>query len=147
MRRLNKITRNLLTLGPIGYLKAPGTMATLCTLPFVYLFDLTGPLPYTIITIILASIAFILITLANKCVEHDPCEVVIDEFIGCLFTFIAIKINLKTIFLGFILFRLFDITKPLGIKKIEKLNGASGILFDDIAAGILSNVLLQIFIC
>lgn len=144
--KLNKLAVYFLTLGPIGYLKAPGTMATIFTLPFVYLLYLTGSFNYIILTLSLSLIAFVSITLANKFIKHDPSEIVIDEFIGCLFTFIAIKINFKTIVFGFILFRIFDITKTFGIKRIEKLNGAAGILFDDVAAGILSNLLLQLFV-
>lgn len=144
--KLKNLTLNFLTLGYIGYLQAPGTMATLFTLPFVYLFYLTRTVNYLIITLILGLIAFLCITFLNKFLNHDPSEIVIDEVIGCLFTFIAIKITFKTIFLGFILFRIFDITKPFGIKKIEKLNGAAGILLDDIAAGILSNLLLHVLV-
>ena len=106
-----------------------------------------GSCNYILLTISLSLIAFVSIKLANKFIKNDPSEIVIDEFVGCLFTFIAIKINFKTIILGFILFRIFDITKIFGIKRIEKLNGATGILLDDIAAGILSNLILQVIKC
>jgi phosphatidylglycerophosphatase A len=141
---LNKLAVNFLTLGPIGYLKAPGTMATIVTLPFVYLFSAIGSLNYILLTLILSLLAYACIAFSNKFIKHDPSEIVIDEFIGCLFTFIAIKINLKTVLLGFILFRIFDITKTFGINRLEKLSGAKGILLDDIAAGVISNIILQI---
>ncbi|MDR3646526.1 MAG: phosphatidylglycerophosphatase A [Candidatus Babeliales bacterium] len=144
--KANKLVLNFLTLGFIGYLPAPGTMATLFTLPFIYLFYLTGSINYFIITLCLTLLAYLSINFINKFLKHDPAEVVIDEFIGCLFTFIAIKVTLKTLLLGFILFRIFDITKPFGIKRIEKLPGAAGILLDDIAAGLLSNILLQLYV-
>jgi phosphatidylglycerophosphatase A len=43
---------------------------------------------------------------------------------------------------AFILFRIFDITKPLGIKKIQNIKGGLGIVIDDVFAGILANLVL-----
>jgi phosphatidylglycerophosphatase A len=50
----------------------------------------------------------------------------------------------QTILAGFLLFRLFDITKWFGIKRAEHLVGAWGVLIDDILAAILANVIIQI---
>jgi len=47
------------------------------------------------------------------------------------------------IILGFLLFRLFDITKPLGIKALEKLPGGFGIVLDDVMAAFYANLILQ----
>jgi phosphatidylglycerophosphatase A len=52
----------------------------------------------------------------------------------------GISLNLIYLLLGFLLFRLFDITKPLGIKRVEKFRGKYGILFDDLLAGIYASV-------
>jgi len=46
--------------------------------------------------------------------------------------------------IGFILFRIFDIAKPFPIKQSERLKGASGIVADDVIAGIFANVILVI---
>ena len=47
------------------------------------------------------------------------------------------------ILLGFLFFRLFDITKPFGIKALEKLPGGFGIVLDDVMAAIYANLALQ----
>jgi len=52
----------------------------------------------------------------------------------------------QSMLLGFLLFRFFDIFKPLGIKKCEQLNGQWGIMLDDVVAGIVSNVLLRLLL-
>ena len=54
------------------------------------------------------------------------------------------KISLFYILMGFLLFRLFDITKPLGIKKIEALPGGFGIVMDDVVAALYANLVLQL---
>jgi phosphatidylglycerophosphatase A len=45
---------------------------------------------------------------------------------------------------GFLLFRFFDIVKPLGIRQVERLEGGWGIMLDDILAGVYGNLVLQI---
>ena len=48
--------------------------------------------------------------------------------------------------LAFILFRFFDIAKPLGIRKLEQLPGGIGVMADDVLAGIYSNLILHLII-
>jgi phosphatidylglycerophosphatase A len=45
---------------------------------------------------------------------------------------------------GFILFRFFDMVKPLGIRKLEDLPGGTGVMLDDVLAGVYGNIILQI---
>lgn len=152
----SKFFATLSTLGKIGYFPAPGTMATLATLPIVYLIShleiqFWGQL---LIIVCATTISYFIIKKAlpyfcqiyTQCFIVDPSEIVLDEFVGCLFTFFAIPINFGTIFAGVILFRFFDILKPLGIKRAERIGGAKGIIFDDIIAGIISNILLRILL-
>jgi phosphatidylglycerophosphatase A len=47
---------------------------------------------------------------------------------------------------AFVLFRIFDILKPPPVCYFEKINGGAGIMLDDVAAGIISNILLQILV-
>jgi phosphatidylglycerophosphatase A len=74
--------------------------------------------------------------------NDDPKEVIIDECAGQLVTFLFIPLSLKTLFLGFFLFRFFDIVKPYPIHKFEALEGSLGITMDDFAAGIFANITL-----
>ena len=132
------------TLGPIGYLKAPGSMATLASLPLVYLMGSLTLGQYTGILVALTFLAFIAVRIALPAFHTaDPQAIVIDECVGTMITFWAIKISLATFIIGFVLFRLFDIVKPLGISKLERLPGSWGIMLDDITAGVIANILLQ----
>lgn len=130
-----------------GYItKAPGTVGSLLILPFVYAaylyFHLTGLILLTIFTSILS------LWTAPAAVEElgdDPGEFIMDECAGQTLVFVGavsfgISLNLIYLLLGFLLFRLFDITKPLGIKRIEKFRGKYGILVDDLVAGIYASV-------
>jgi len=76
--------------------------------------------------------------------EEDPSEVVIDEWAGMWISCLFLPIKPGAMIGAFILFRVFDIWKPLGIRKLEKWKGAAGIMMDDVAAGIGANVLMQI---
>ena len=55
---------------------------------------------------------------------------------------LIISDQLFLIIMSFLLFRFFDITKFLGINKIEKLNGSLGIMLDDIVAGIYTLIII-----
>jgi phosphatidylglycerophosphatase A len=74
--------------------------------------------------------------------EGDPDQVVIDEFVGQWITLLAASHNVLS-FLGAVLvFRLFDITKPLGVRTLEKLPGGWGIMLDDVLAGVWGAILI-----
>jgi phosphatidylglycerophosphatase A len=74
--------------------------------------------------------------------SDDPRQVVIDEVAGQLVTFLFIPLSLKTLILGFFLFRFFDVVKPYPIHKFEALDGGLGITMDDVAAGVFANITL-----
>jgi phosphatidylglycerophosphatase A len=74
----------------------------------------------------------------------DPQFVVIDEVAGQLITLIAIPVSWKSLLLGFILFRLFDIVKPPPVRQLERLPEGIGIVVDDVAAGLYALVIMQV---
>jgi phosphatidylglycerophosphatase A len=144
------------TLGPLGRLKAPGTWGSAAGLLWWYLavHNLTrGRAAYhefifdalvVLMAILLCGVAAFML---NK---KDPSEVILDEFAAMPLVFLFNK-NLHLgepkgfllVLLGFLLFRLFDITKPFGIKAIEKLPGGFGIVLDDVMAAFYANLILQ----
>jgi phosphatidylglycerophosphatase A len=135
------------TLGPLGYLVAPGTLATFVTMPLMYfLHSYVTEWQY----LLFLGVAFLLaVYIINRALEffkdfHDPSQVVLDEVIGCLVTFYAIPLSWYSIIAGFLLFRFFDITKWFGIAQVEHLVGAWGVLMDDVLAGVLANVVLHL---
>lgn len=74
----------------------------------------------------------------------DPKQVVIDEVMGQLITFLFIPfaVSWKFILSGFLLFRLFDIWKPYPVRSLEDLPGGLGICMDDNFAGVYAGICL-----
>jgi phosphatidylglycerophosphatase A len=76
-------------------------------------------------------------------VEGDPGWVVIDEFAGQWITLLALaRPSVPGLIAGFLLFRLFDITKLGPVGWADRKHGAFGIMADDVIAGIVAAVLL-----
>ena len=73
----------------------------------------------------------------------DDQRIVIDEFAGFFVSVLFLPKSLLVGVLAFILFRFFDIKKPFGIKKLQSINGGVGVVADDVAAGILVCIILN----
>jgi phosphatidylglycerophosphatase A len=139
---------------------APGTMGSIGTLPFLalvlYLFpqfpvwalagvQINAFLPLSIL------IFFVAIPSVNWIIRYkkikDPQLVVIDEVAGqtLAFAFVAPELLRQHWWLGLlglVAFRIFDITKPLGIHKLESLPGAWGVMADDMLGGLYAGGVL-----
>jgi phosphatidylglycerophosphatase A len=76
----------------------------------------------------------------------DPQFVVIDETAGQLITLLRVPLTWKSFLVGFILFRVFDIVKPPPVRQLEKLPEGTGIVLDDVAAGIYGLVVMQLLL-
>lgn len=76
----------------------------------------------------------------------DPQFVVIDEVAGQLITLIAIPVSWKSLLLGFILFRGFDIVKPPPIRSLERLPEGVGVVIDDVGAGLYALAVMHILL-
>lgn len=136
------------TLGFIGYMPfAPGTWGSLTGL---ISFILIGPSLQTqlLIIIIGALTGIYASSVAEKAFdEKDSRKIVIDELIGFYVSVFYLPQRPGYLVMAFLLFRFFDIIKPLPIKKLEKaLHGGPGVMADDIMAGIYANIILQIWI-
>jgi len=73
----------------------------------------------------------------------DPGFVVIDEVAGQMIAMIGSPLNWKYLLASFILFRSFDIVKPFPLRRLERLPAGTGIMMDDVGAGLYALVLLQ----
>jgi phosphatidylglycerophosphatase A len=76
--------------------------------------------------------------------REDPGEVVIDEVAGQLVTLVATGAGLAGTFLGFFVFRAFDVVKPWPVNRLERLPGGVGIMADDLLAGVFGNLTLRL---
>ncbi|MBO6525129.1 MAG: phosphatidylglycerophosphatase A [Balneolaceae bacterium] len=134
-----------------GYLPvAPGTSGSLLALVLMYFILQIDPVIATLI--IVATASLLTLWVSKTCEEEwgeDPGKLVIDEFAGqaLVFTTIPLSGQLTTdIFIlstGLIFFRAFDIWKPLGINKVQKISGGTGILLDDLIAGFYAFICLK----
>lgn len=144
---MTKILLLIATFFKVGkFPKAPGTMGTLAAIPLWWGLAQLGPLPYMAITLLLipvgimASTAYI--AYSNT---HDCQEIVIDEVVGYLITMVWLPITWQSAVLGFIIFRILDITKPPPIRSIDRnVKGGFGVMADDIVAGIIGSIIMQL---
>jgi phosphatidylglycerophosphatase A len=74
----------------------------------------------------------------------DPQSVVVDEVAGQWVTVLFAPVSWKTLLVGFILFRAFDILKPPPVRQLERLPEGMGIVMDDVAAGLYALVVMQL---
>jgi phosphatidylglycerophosphatase A len=83
---------------------------------------------------------------ARESGRKDPGFVVIDEVAGQMIALIGVPVHWKYLVAGFILFRSFDIVKPFPLRRLERLPGGTGIMMDDVGAGLYALVLLQLWL-
>jgi phosphatidylglycerophosphatase A len=130
----------------------PGTWASLATtlLWWLLAWHLPPPARLPVILVLIVFVVAIGIPAATLeargCGKHDPSHVVIDEVAGQLVTLIACPIVWQALLAGFILFRGFDILKPPPVRSLEKLPEGTGIVVDDLGAGIYALILLQVLV-
>lgn len=130
----------------------PGTWGSAATVLLWALIAHFTPAPYQIHVIVTLAAISIAVGIpaatleARGCGRKDPSHVVIDEVAGQLITLIAVPVRAVPLLLGFLLFRAFDITKPPPIRQLEKLPEGTGIVVDDIGAGIYGWIVLQILL-
>ena len=72
--------------------------------------------------------------------KHDYGGIVFDEFLGIWIALLTYPVTLHGIAVVFLLFRIFDIWKPLGIKYFDNKHGAFYVMLDDTLAGIFSAI-------
>lgn len=128
----------------------PGTWASVAT---VILWRGLAPFAapnHRLIAAIVTSIAVTLIGIpaatrvARALGQGDPSIVVIDEVAGQMIALIGAALNWKSMLAALILFRVFDITKPFPLRRLENLPEGTGIMLDDVGAGLYALALMQV---
>jgi phosphatidylglycerophosphatase A len=135
----------------IGYLgKGVGTIAAFFACICWYALFYNQGMPPVVFSVLLTAAVTLLGVWSGNKVEpfwgKDHSRVVIDELAGMFISVLFVPVTTPYLFAGFILFRFFDITKPLLIRKLEALPGGWGVMADDVLAGIYANLILQVII-
>jgi phosphatidylglycerophosphatase A len=143
----HKLISTSLGIGYIG--KGAGTVAAVVCCICWYLAWRGGYPPAWISLIITAFITLIGVwssTVVEQIWGKDPARVVIDEVAGMCISLLFLPVSVKYLLYALILFRFFDIVKPLFIRKMELLPGGWGIMMDDVLAGVYTNILLSVVV-
>ena len=115
----------------------------------VWYFLMTDISPFNLLLI--AFITFIMgVFTSNQVIKDtgkdDPSEVVIDELAGQWLALIGLPHSIGFAIASFIIFRILDIAKPFPINQLEKLPHGWGVMLDDIAAGLITFGLINLYI-
>jgi len=143
--KIPKVAIHIATFADTGFFPwAPGTLASALTLPLVYFLQ-----PHPAAYLAVLALVLLLGTWSSGLAEQalgkkDPGSVVIDEVAGMMLAAFALPKDWLWLFPAFVLFRLLDIWKPWPIRRLQNLPGGWGIMADDVAAGLLANVILRI---
>ncbi|GAB3932228.1 phosphatidylglycerophosphatase A family protein [Mucilaginibacter myungsuensis] len=135
----------------IGYIKGGGTIAAAVTCALIwYLWWPTkagqSHWLFFLLTVLITLLGIYVGDKVERFWGKDSYRVVIDEVSGMMVTMLFVPHNLWLLLAGFILFRFFDMVKPLYIRRLEALPGGTGVMMDDVLAGLYGNIVLQIII-
>jgi len=151
MPKLKPIIGSVLNIGFLP--NAPGTWGSFfALLPIYFIVEYTPWYGIVLFTVICSLLTLWVSEECEKTWGGDPSPLVMDEFAGQGMTFIAIPFastSINTFMLlglGFLFFRLFDISKPLGVDKLQELPGGLGILVDDLLAGFYAFICIRLLV-
>jgi phosphatidylglycerophosphatase A len=136
----------LATVFGIGYAPvAPGTFGSIPGVALAWCLHAAGGSAavftgFVVVTLVGFSVAG---GAARSLGAKDPGPVVVDETAGQMLTLWLVVPTPGALALGFFLFRLFDVWKPFPARRLESLPGGSGIMADDLAAGVYANLVLH----
>jgi len=142
---VRKVLTVLATFGPIGYVPiAPATAGS----AVVALIAWFLPTPDLLSTAALFAVGTVVAAWiageAEKELGHDAKPIVVDEAVGQSLALLFVPHRIPAFMLAFLLFRIFDVWKPLGAQQAQHLPGGWGIVADDVMAGIYANLALRL---
>lgn len=149
-------TRRIALASPAGWLAfglgsglsplAPGTAGTLMAIPFWWGLSQLNLWVYGLIVVLMFGLGvWASHVVSRRLGQHDFGGIVIDEMVGYWITMLACPWDWRLALIGFILFRVFDILKPPPIGWLDRrVGGGFGIMIDDVIAGVMAAVGLQL---
>jgi phosphatidylglycerophosphatase A len=152
-----KLQKYIATSLGMGYAPvAPGTAGAILGIIMLFLFNkllVYVNLDQAIITaldivaiIFVTFLGFVAIKKVHTIWEHDASKIVIDEVVGVWITALFLPLNWKYYLYALIIFRFFDIAKPLFIKKFDQMHNDWSVMLDDVLAGIYGLITMQLLI-
>lgn len=140
------LAKGIATVGGVGYSPiAPGTCGTLATVPLAWALQGTPWWGFLAVVVAVTLVGIWAAGVADRAWgTHDSGRIVVDETAGYLATVAFVdRGSWVVLAVGFVLFRLLDITKPPPIRWIdENAPGGAGVILDDVAAGVIGAALM-----
>ncbi|MCF6171112.1 MAG: phosphatidylglycerophosphatase A [Bacteroidales bacterium] len=150
--KLHKIIASGLGTGFVPF--APGTAGSVLGILLFYSFNFVLNRlitePWLVFALNLFAIIFVLfvgaysIKMVHKIWEHDAPQIVIDEIAGVWIAVVAMPFKWQYYLYALLLFRFFDIMKPLFIKRFDRMKNDWSVMLDDVLAGIYSLIVIQV---
>ncbi len=143
---MNRVALAIATFGYVGFFPvAPGTAGSAAALLLYALVRAVGLPAADAVAVIVVFLTGVWAATRTEAVlgTTDPGPVVIDEVLGMLITLAWLPLSPLGIFVGFVLFRIFDVIKPYPARRLEDAPGGWGIMLDDAMAGVYSHVTLR----
>lgn len=130
-----------------GYLRPfPGTWGTIPAWLLAWFLLKGDPLLTAAAAIVVTVLSIAVASLAEPLLGHDSRTIVIDEWAGMLIALIFVPHDLAIFGATFVAFRVFDVIKVWPARQLEALPGGLGVTMDDVAAGIQTNIFVQLVI-
>lgn len=143
---MNSLAKALATAFGAGYSPiAPGTCGTVVTIPLAWALAPLVMWQYLAVVAAITALGIWAATRADRAWgSHDSGRIVIDEVAGYLVTMTFVsRTSAVALGIGFIVFRVLDITKPFPVRWIdENWPGGWGVVLDDVAAGVMGAFLM-----
>jgi phosphatidylglycerophosphatase A len=128
----------------VGYVPfAPGTFGSAVGLLVWRALPSSAPIQALVIVVLFAIGSWSGTVAERHFGRADPSHVVIDEVVGMLVTLFFNPVGWVGAMVGFLFFRIADITKPFPANRLERLPGGLGIMADDAMAGVYANIALR----
>jgi phosphatidylglycerophosphatase A len=141
---MQRIIATGLSIGYIG--KGGGTIAAAaCCLAWYLAFSGgVDPLVALLVTVVMTDLGVWAADGVEPLWGEDSPRVVIDEIAGMGVSLLFLPVTPVVVLVAFVLFRFFDIAKPLYIRRAESIPGGWGVMADDLLAGLYANVIMQV---
>ncbi|MEK7330184.1 MAG: phosphatidylglycerophosphatase A [Candidatus Eisenbacteria bacterium] len=134
---MRSLLRFLATFGPVGSAPVAPATAGSAVAALIGWFLPVPPLALALVLIAVGTALAVWIAgEAEKDLGHDARPIVVDEAVGQSLALLFVPHTVPAFAAAFVLFRIFDVWKPLGAREIQRLPGGLGVVADDVIAGL-----------